>query len=507
MSDWKSKIKNKKKPFILSVNNLTPSNLYLKSENLIKGKHYKDKKFVSPITPYNTEEIGLYENLEGEWIWRLEDDSSHEFKMYISSKKSNAAYQDPPPTASWTVEVQQEWDTPIPHIVLIFSRRDGNSSSSTLSPITSTSSLPPFELDQGESESTQDGKKKKRKSKKSKKDVDISAEKKKDEFSNSFKTISDSDSEEIDQPRKNRISLIIKDRSKIKVEDDNIQDLRSAISMLSLGSPVPKNSFINKKNDDIDELMKTNSKFSEEGEHLGKMRESIIFHNDEREKRLAHIPETAEDEFKKAIKHLNSGNFDEASAFVNSALSQINEQTFNKESHKLKNWCIYSQIISLLCEMQRLENEKLFKQRALLSKFVAQLSFKSLSNLEHILISLRMGINRNLEIGNYNTASELLNLMSTLDKLPENDKRNIQIKKELCKEKNFLEKYPPVGIDSENELTINGKPFCLCLQAMRLVREKTHLFCEYCEATFSELNRSKQSNCLFCFSALKSISS
>lgn len=321
--------------------------------------------------------------------------------------------------------------------------------------------------------------------------------------SSSFMSSSSEDSESDDfQPRKNRISLVIKDRSQIKNDDNNLQDLRSAVSRLSLGAPLNKNS-ISKGNGFFDELDK--GRKQKEDEHLGKMRKSIIFHNDEREKRLAYIPEAAEHEFDQAIKHLESGNIDEASAYVNSALSQINDVTFKKEADKLISWCVYSQLISILCEMQRLESEKLFKQRALLARFASIIAFNGISNLEHKLICLRMGINRNMEIGNYHTAYELLNLMKKVEDLPDEDKKNIEIKMKICEEENLVESYPPLGIDSDDQFTINGKPYNLCMQAMRLIRENSHLVCEYCEATFSDANRSKQSKCLYCFSNLKSI--
>src|SRR5690606_26893578 len=90
--------------------------------------------------------------------------------------------------------------------------------------------------------------------------------------SNSFMSSSSETSESDDfQPRKNRISLVIKDRSQIKT-DDNIQDLRSAVSRLSLRGPLNKNT-INKEDELFDGLAKRRSQKWEE-EHLGKMRKS-----------------------------------------------------------------------------------------------------------------------------------------------------------------------------------------------------------------------------------------
>ena len=131
MSDWKSKIKNKKNPFIISVNNLTSSTLVLKSEKLSNGKYHKKAKAIDKVKPYETEEMGLLDNPVGEWIWVLQDDPSHHFKMYISGKESKVVYEDLHPSASWIAEVQQEWDIPIPQIVLIANKNDRSSTTTT----------------------------------------------------------------------------------------------------------------------------------------------------------------------------------------------------------------------------------------------------------------------------------------------------------------------------------------------------------------------------------------
>lgn len=277
-------------------------------------------------------------------------------------------------------------------------------------------------------------------------------------------------------PRKNKINLVIKDRSQIKTTEDP-SELRSAVSRLSLGVPLSK------------------KMISQDFES-------------EREKRLAQIPPSATNEFKEAMTHLNSGNIDEASAFINSAVSQVNELAFKKQPEILKDWCVYSQLLSLLCEMQRLENENLFKQRALLALFVSRLAIDHISNFEHKLISLRMGINRNMELGNYNSASELLNIFIKLPNLPEKDKERAKTKLKMCEDAGASEKFPPLGAELDtktNRFTINGKPYILCMQSMRIIRETTHLRCPYCEATFSEFNRSVQSKCLFCFSSLEQV--
>lgn len=146
MSDWKAKIKNKKYPFVISVNNLTSSNLILKSEKLLNGKYYKKAKAISKVKPYDTEEMGLVDSPVGEWVWIMEDDPSHQFKMHISGKESKVVIDDLPQTATWVAEVQQEWDTPVPQIVLITTKREGKNSN-TSSPFSSETSLPHIDND------------------------------------------------------------------------------------------------------------------------------------------------------------------------------------------------------------------------------------------------------------------------------------------------------------------------------------------------------------------------
>jgi len=68
-----------------------------------------------------------------------------------------------------------------------------------------------------------------------------------------------------------------------------------------------------------------------------------------------------------------------------------------------------------MLEMQRLEQEKLWEQRALLARFVAEIAAATLSRTEHRLIALRCGINRNLEIGNFLTAGRILGVSSLLN--------------------------------------------------------------------------------------------
>lgn len=296
----------------------------------------------------------------------------------------------------------------------------------------------------------------------------------KDDFDDLDSSTETSDGD--DSPQKNKINLVIKDRSQVVPEDDP-SELRSAVSRLSLGMPLGKKV--------------VNQEFESE-----------------REKRLAQIPVSATHEFEEAIRHLENGNIDEASAFVNSALSQVNELAFKKQPEILKDWCAYSQLLSLLCEMQRLENEDLYKQKALLASFVSRLAFENIPNTEHKIISLRMGINRNLEIGNFNTASHLLKIYLKLDH-SQSEQEIANAKLKMCQDSDLMEKYPPLGAELDprtSTFTINGKPYALCMQSMRLIRETTHLRCPYCGATFSEVNRSVQSKCLFCFSNLDQVS-
>lgn len=140
MSEWRQKLKGKKGAVVILINNMGPSKVILKSSKLFHGKYYKKSKEVESVASSSIEEMALVDKVEGEWCWGLEDDPLHVFKMYISCKDSTVKYEDLPATSPWNVEVQQEWDSAIPQVIVTIFTRDG--SNGTVTPFNSTSSLP-----------------------------------------------------------------------------------------------------------------------------------------------------------------------------------------------------------------------------------------------------------------------------------------------------------------------------------------------------------------------------
>jgi hypothetical protein len=77
-------------------------------------------------------------------------------------------------------------------------------------------------------------------------------------------------------------------------------------------------------------------------------------------------------------------------------------------SPALKEVGAYRLMTALLIEVNRLEAERLWAQRALVARFVAYVAVAFISNPEHKKIALRMAINRNMELGNFFTAAEFI---------------------------------------------------------------------------------------------------
>jgi hypothetical protein len=225
----------------------------------------------------------------------------------------------------------------------------------------------------------------------------------------------------------------------------------------------------------------------------------------ERERRLSQIPPAAQSEFEEAIKNLEQGRVQEASADIHAALSQLTELAFKGNVAIATEWCLYGQLTGLLVEMNRLKAEGLFAQRALVARFVGLLALK-LENQDHALIGLRMAVNRNLEMENYRTAAQLLQSMVSMPSLTELDKENIPKKQALCGAKNFSEANVPVDavLDSTSgQFLLHGYSYALCHTTMQLIRDPSHFLCPYCQATFSEKSR-PDSRCSFCAHPLSS---
>ena len=226
--------------------------------------------------------------------------------------------------------------------------------------------------------------------------------------------------------------------------------------------------------------------------------------NADRERKLSQIPPSAQVEFENAMKKLNGGHLVEANAAIAAALSQLNELAFKNNVAVATQWCTYAQLIGLLVEMQRLNSEKLYAQRALLARFVGLLGLR-LENQDHALICLRMAINRNMELENFRTAGQLLQSFASMPALSELDRQNLPKKLDICAAHNYSEAHVPTGSSLDpvsGQFLLNGYSYALCHKTMLLIRDPTHHVCRYCDATFSE-QASQDHKCYFCDSTLE----
>ena len=224
----------------------------------------------------------------------------------------------------------------------------------------------------------------------------------------------------------------------------------------------------------------------------------------DRERKLSQIPPSAQAEFDSAMVQLNEGRVSEANTSLHAALSQLTELAFKNNVQVATQWCIYSQLAGLLVEMERLKAEHLFAQRALLARFVGLLGLR-LESTEHALICLRMAINRNLEMGNFRTAAQLLQSMAAMPNVSPLDQQNIPKKQEICAQNNYSEAHVPTEaiLDQvSGQFLLHGYSYALCYKNMQLIRDPTHFVCRYCEATFAE-KASPDRKCSFCDSLLE----
>lgn len=224
----------------------------------------------------------------------------------------------------------------------------------------------------------------------------------------------------------------------------------------------------------------------------------------ERERKVAQIPAAAHTEFQAALEHLSSGRLAEAKTSMHAALSQLSELAFQNNATTVPLWCAYAQIISLLTEMERLKQGQLFAQQALLARFVGLLGLR-LEDSEHALVCMRMAVNRNLEMENFRTAAQLLTSMAAMKGLTEKDNENMKRKQNICAQHTYSEAHIPTGasLDSvSGQFLLNGASYVLCHKTMQLARDATHLFCPYCDATFSDRAVSNR-KCTYCDTALQ----
>lgn len=224
----------------------------------------------------------------------------------------------------------------------------------------------------------------------------------------------------------------------------------------------------------------------------------------DRERKVAPVPASATTAFQTALELLNSGKLTDAKNSMHAALSQLSQIAFQSNASIVQTWCFYAQIINLLSEMERLKNDHLFAQQALLARFVGLLGLR-LEDSEHALICMRMAVNRNLEMENFRTAAQLLTSMTSMGGLTESDNENMKKKQTICAQHTYSEAHIPIGAHLDavsGQFLLNGASYVLCHKTLQLARDPTHLFCPYCDATYSERAVS-DNKCTYCDSSLQ----
>jgi hypothetical protein len=228
-------------------------------------------------------------------------------------------------------------------------------------------------------------------------------------------------------------------------------------------------------------------------------------------------------DFTSALTELDQGKLESASALLSRALDKLpkDPKVAQQILPVVHEWAAYRLLIALILEMNRLANERLWAQRALLAKFAALVATSGAITLnEHRMITLRMAINRNLEVGNYYTAAEFIRVMQSTPNLsPEGtpnslhdrwallfcksnqisslDAESLQLKFEVCRQRGS-ETVIPVGAtyDPNTGVRIDGKPLIMCTRTMRLIRGAEFLQCTRCRATFAPTVT--DSSCAYC---------
>lgn len=204
--------------------------------------------------------------------------------------------------------------------------------------------------------------------------------------------------------------------------------------------------------------------------------------------------------FTSALTQLDQGHLEHAFMLLGRALSKLPQEpeVAQQIAPVVHEWAAYRLLISLLIEMNRLEKERLWAQRALLAKFAALVATSGAITLsEHRLITLRMAINRNLEVGNFYTAAEFVRVMQAQPNLSEPDITALKTKFDMCRE-HGTESVIPVGAtyDPNTGVRLEGRVLILCTKTMRLIRGNEFAQCSRCRATFSP--SAVSDSCIFC---------
>jgi len=189
-----------------------------------------------------------------------------------------------------------------------------------------------------------------------------------------------------------------------------------------------------------------------------------------------------------AMNSFASGKFVQAVPEIQKAITTLAKhpkgyQTFAQE---ILFSVAYYQAIHFLIELQRLQSLTLYEQMGLVSKFLCEIPVQ----VPHRLILFRIALKTNFQLGNFETAGRLMQMMAALPGLPETEVLKKMYTK--CEEEKFVEHSRPM----------NPSPK-LCFKSLRLIITDTFDLCEYCGSSFRP---GLEKQCVFCLSPLKNFS-
>jgi len=186
----------------------------------------------------------------------------------------------------------------------------------------------------------------------------------------------------------------------------------------------------------------------------------------------------------KGFSCVDRGEFFDANSVFMQAIAQLvnfDKNAYMTFAQEILFTVRYAQASHFLYEMQRLKNEKLYRQMALIAKYVGDLTLQP----QHQLINMRIAIRINFQVGNFYTAARFINLIS----LPEKEQYSEILK--AAEEKDY-----------KDLCVLKDAPdyIVLCYLTMRVIHGSSYSKCSFCAATF---RAQSLSNCIFCKSVLE----
>lgn len=205
-----------------------------------------------------------------------------------------------------------------------------------------------------------------------------------------------------------------------------------------------------------------------------------------------------------ALVELDQGQLEKSSALLAKALEKLPKdpavaQQLLPIQHE---WAAYRLLIALSLEVTRLENERLWGQRALVAKFAALVATSGANFMvEHRLIALRMAINCNLEVGNFFTAAEFIRVMQGIPNLAQPDTEALAAKMDVARSHGTETVLPENATYDPNAggVLVDGRRPLLCTKTMRLIRAPEFSQCSRCRAMFAP---SAVASCPYCSGAV-----